>query len=219
MTNDGQTNIQAAIPQGSLTVTGNVFNDGTFKVTDTNVTYTGSFTNNGAYHSDPSTNIFNNLTVGTVGYLTGGLGDVFKMQGDFTNNSTQYALWNTSAATLEFTTGAATHNMITTGSFGQFDWGSLMLDAGASLNLTGNLTVGLLDFTGGITDLLSVLTGNFDIYYNASLAGNAWLNGQNYDDGTGGFITAYFNTPEPGTLLLMSMGLCGMFFSVRRRKA
>ncbi len=69
--------------------------------------YTGSFTNNGAYQNDLSTNVFNGLTVGTNGYLIGSSGDVFKMQGDFYNNSIS-GLWATSAVMLEFTASSPT---------------------------------------------------------------------------------------------------------------
>ena len=92
LSNAGQVNVSGA---GIRTVDAGVVNDGNFKVTDTTVSYTGSFTNNGGYHSDPSTNIFTNLTVGVNGYLTGGLGDVFQMQGDYFNQSTHNTRYGT----------------------------------------------------------------------------------------------------------------------------
>ncbi len=201
---------------GTRIVDANVVNDGSFKVTGTTVSYTGSFTNNGAYDSDPSTNLFTNLTVGVNGYLQGGLGDVFKIQGDYSNQSTQYALWDTSQSTLEFTgTG---HQVGTTGLFGDFAWGSLILDSGAGFNLTGNMTVGLLSFMDGMSQM-SLLSGNFNLYYDSTLAGNAYLLGQNYTVGNG-HILAYTpslaSVPEPGTILLMGAGLGGMLFGSRR---
>ena len=84
LTNAGQVTITGS---GNQTLFAKVINDGSFKVTGTVVEYTGSFTSNGTYHSDPSTNVFNGLTVGTNGYLIGSSGDVFKMQGDFYNVS------------------------------------------------------------------------------------------------------------------------------------
>ncbi|HEY1683487.1 MAG TPA: hypothetical protein VGG19_01875, partial [Tepidisphaeraceae bacterium] len=69
--------------------TGNITNNGTINVTGTTITYTGTYTGN-AYHSDPSTNIFqNNVTVVAGGQMTGGSGDQYYMSGGtFTNQGT-----------------------------------------------------------------------------------------------------------------------------------
>jgi hypothetical protein len=69
--------------------TGNVTNSGTFKITNTTVTFTGSYTGN-AYNSDPATNIFeSNVTVVPGGPMTGGTGDRYVMfGGTFTNQGT-----------------------------------------------------------------------------------------------------------------------------------
>jgi len=212
LSNAGQVNVSGA---GTRTVDADVVNNGNFKVTDTTVSYTGSFTNNGGYHSDPSTNIFTNLTVGVNGYLTGGLGDVFQMQGDYFNQSTQYTLWDTSKASLEFT--GTTHQMGTTGAFGNFAWGSFILDHGAGLNLNGILTVGLFDLMDGL-DQLNSFSGTFDLWYDKTLAGNAYLLGQDFIIGNGR-ILAYESSsvPEPATLTLFGFGLFGLLF--RRRRA
>jgi hypothetical protein len=213
LTNAGQVDLSGA---GTRTVDANVVNNGNFKVTDTTVSYTGSFTNNGGYHSDPSTNLFTSLTVGLNGYLTGGLGDVFQMQGNYFNQSTQYTLWDTSKASLEFT--GAVHQMETTGAFGNFTWGSFILDHGAGLNLNGILTVGLFDLMDGLNQLNS-LSGTFDIYYDKTLAGNAYLLGQDYTVGNGR-ILAYSSSPsgvpEPATWSLLIFGLSG--WCLRRRR-
>ncbi len=212
LTNAGQVTITGS---GNQTLSANVINEGSFKITDTTVEYTGSFTNNGAYHSDPSINVFNGLTVGTNGYLTGGLGDVFKMQGDFFNNSTS-GLWATSSAMLEFTASpSTTHQMTTMGTaFGQYRWGTLQIDSGARLNLNGVYTVGWLDLVGGITQL-DMLTGDFTIYYDASLAANNYLAAISGNRN----LVAYnvpSNVPEPSTFALLALSLLGLLVQRRR---
>jgi hypothetical protein len=218
LTNAGQVNITGS---GNQTLFANVINDGSFKVTGTVVEYTGSFTNNGTYHSDPSTNVFNGLTVGTNGYLIGSSGDVFKMQGDFYNNSTS-GLWATSAAMLEFTSSpTTTHKMTTMGTaFGQYEWGILQIDSGASLDLNGVYTVGWLDLVDGITQL-SMLTGNFTIYYDASLAANGYLAGISDN----GHLVAYntpsnglnaLSVPEPSTWALLVLSLLALLLHRRQ---
>ncbi len=211
LSNAGQVNVSGA---GTRTVDAGVVNDGNFKVTDTTVSYTGSFTNNGGYHSDPSTNIFTNLTVGVNGYLTGGLGDVFQMQGDYFNQSTQYTLWDTSKASLEFT--GTTHQMGTTGAFGNFAWGSFILDHGAGLKLNGIMTVGLFNLMDGL-DQLNSFSGTFVLWYDKTLAGNAYLLGQDFIIGNGRILAyASSSVPEPATLALFGFGLFGLLFRRRR---
>lgn len=221
LTNAGQVTITGS---GNQTLFANVINDGSFKVTGTVVEYTGSFTNNGKYNSDPSTNVFNGLTVGTNGYLIGSSGDVFKMQGDFYNNSTS-ELWATSTAMLEFTSSpTTTHKMTTMGTvFGQYEWGILQIDSGASLDLNGVYTVGWLDLVDGITQL-SLLTGNFTIYYDASLAANGYLAGIS-DNGHNGYLVAYnaassrlnaLSVPEPSTWALLVLSLLALLLHRRQ---
>ena len=218
LTNAGQVTINGG---GNQTLSANVINEGNFKVTGTTVEYTGNFRNNGAYHSDPSTNVFNGLIVGANGYLTGGSGDVFKMQGDFYNNSTS-GLWATSTAMLEFTASPeAAHKMTTMGTaFGQYDWGILQIDSGASLNLSGIYTVGWLDLMDGISQL-NMLTGNFTIYYDASLAANDYLAGISNN----GHLVAYnarqivqnpLTVPEPSTWTLLALSLLALLLHRRR---
>ena len=142
------------------------------------------------------------------------------MQGDFYSNSTS-GLWSTSTATLEFTASQATHKMTTTGTaFGQYDWGILKIDSGASLNLNGTYTVAWLDLMDGITQL-SMLTGNFTIYYDASLAANDYLAGISDN----GHLVAYntpsinpdtSNVPEPSTWILLALGLLTSLLHRRR---
>ncbi|MEJ2069051.1 MAG: hypothetical protein P8X58_01370 [Syntrophobacterales bacterium] len=132
----------------TTTVTGNVVNAGTIKTTNADVTWKGTFTNNGVYMSDPATQTFSDLTVGTGGYLVAGAGDLFKVSGDFDNQSTQNTDWDTGAATLQFIAGADdNHNLSITGTdFGptgpgytdNFSWDTIKIDLGQNVYLVGS---------------------------------------------------------------------------------
>jgi hypothetical protein len=178
-------------------------NHGTFKSTNTVVTFAGTYTEKGAFVSDPSTNFFVDLNIGTTGYLTGGLGDRFVISGDFSNASTQSASWNTTAAELAFSGGSG-HLMAMAGKdlgpsfFGyvnNFAWGTMRLSPGQSLTLSdGNAISGAaiyvdkLILEGGVAQI-SLITGNgFNIYYNPFDAANAYLGGASYPLSGGGAI-------------------------------
>ena len=185
---------------GTTTLNGNLVNNGTIKTTDTTFQVNGTLTNNGAYTSDPSTNIFANVIVGPDGYFEGGLGDVFIVTGNFTNNSNQNTLWKTDMATFVVDTPGV-HN-ITLGSedFGQygatgnFNWGTLRLESGVQVNLLDDvgdgaaMYVGHLELADGVSQLSSINSA-YPIYYNASLASNAYLAGQDYTLSGGGILT------------------------------
>ena len=68
--------------------TGNVVNNGTFKATNTTVTFAGTYT--GGFTSDPSTEVFqSNVTVPAGSSMTGGPGDQYYMSdGTFANHGT-----------------------------------------------------------------------------------------------------------------------------------
>ena len=92
-----------AVAGGSvITVNGQTTNNGTIFVTDATAHWNGAFTNNGAYISDPSTQTFTDLTIGTNGYLVGGAGDVFDITGNLISTSAQNTEWSTGQATIEF---------------------------------------------------------------------------------------------------------------------
>ena len=96
---------------GTVTVTGDVVNDGTVKTTDADVTWNGDFVNNNAYISDPSTQRFQNDMNNTdTGYIQATHNqDLFLIRGDFINTSllpsTKNEDWDTNHARLRFAKG------------------------------------------------------------------------------------------------------------------
>ena len=236
----GQVNISGP---GARIWGGDVLNhaSGVFKVTGTTVTYTGTFTNDAAYISDPAHNNFQTLIVGTTGYLQGGLGDVFSIAGDLLNHSLRNTDWSTGSATLAFT-GAGAHefdfagldlgaNMA--GRADNFAFGDLQIADGAILNVmdgnTGNASTafytGLFDIAGHDLGELQNIFSAYNIYYDASMAGNAYLNDQTYALNGGGHLIAYGNPPppsdmpEPGTIGMVLVGLLGIGWSRLRQSA
>jgi hypothetical protein len=180
-----------------------VQNDGTFEVNNSTVEFTGNFLNNGAYLSDPSVNRFTDLTISASGYLQGGAGDLFQISGSFVNESAQSALWNTGLSTLELVaaTGTYTHNPLA-GSASRFSWGELILGVGTSLSLGSDLYLGVLGLAGGLDQLPSIVnSGAHNIYYDATLAANAYLGGQNYALAHGAWLIAQ-PVPIPGAVWL-----------------
>ena len=139
---------------GSLTVAGNVTNNGTMSINHAAAAYDGTFTNNGLLVSDPSTQTFNNLSVTQAGAIQAALGDLYKVSGNFTNASTQSIAWNTTGAGLAFISGTGTsHTLQLAGSDlgataagyqNNFAWGSLTIDTGNTLTLAGQRRFGVL---------------------------------------------------------------------------
>lgn len=203
---------------GTRTVNGDVTNNGTFKVTNTSPIFTGTFTNNGTYISDPAVNRFYNLIITQNGYLKGGIDDQFLISKDFLNYSTN-TLWNTSDALLGFE-GGGQHTLYQTG---DCYWDTLKIFDGNSIMLSGTGTLYLenligLAFDPTGTTITNIWGNGLNLYYLA--ADNPWLYGRPYSLMGGGSLLAY-NTqgpvPEPATLLLLSSGLLGLIGFNRKK--
>ena len=233
LTNNLHTTFSGA---GTRIVTGTVVNNGSIKVTNTTVSFTGTFTNNGSYASDPSTNQFTNLIIDSNGYITGSTGDEFSVSGNFTNNSTQNALWNTGLSTLVFT-GAGTYTFtlagkndgaIGSGYTNNFAWGTLDLT-----NTSGVLSLGTgnasftdalyVDALLGVTvsgDTVTNIAGNgLNLYYLSSDPANSYLGDQTYALSGGGSLIPVSAVPLPAAVWLFGPGLLGLLGIARRRAA
>ncbi len=235
----GEFNLSGA---GTRIVNAPVTNSGTVKATNTTVQFNGTFTNNGAYISDPSSNYFGDLIIGANGYLAGGTGDKFYIGNNFENHSERNTLWNTVDAYLAFNDGVdLLHDFYLTsvdmganmsGYADNFAWGTLEILSGNYLSLfSGHIashqdalyveTILGASISGG---LVTNITGHArNIYYLASAIGNEYLGGLNYNlTGSGQLIAIGSYTgggspvPEPSTLLLFASGFGGMAMFRRR---
>ena len=215
ITNNGSFSLSGS---GTRTVNGDMTNNGTFKVTNTSAIFTGTFTNNGTYISDPAVNKFYNLIITQNGYLKGGIDDQFLISKDFLNYSTN-TLWNTSDALLGFE-GGGQHTLYQTS---DCHWDTLKIFDGNSIMLSGTGTLYLenligLTFDPSGTTITDIWGNGLNLYYLA--ADNPWLHGRTYSLMGGGSLLAY-NTqapvPEPATMLLLSSGLLGLIGFNRKR--
>jgi hypothetical protein len=220
VTNNGH----IVVSQNQATFTGNVTNaaGGIFKTTNTTVTFAATFTNNGGYISDPSTQNFTDLVEGTTGFIQGGPGDIFNVSGNVLNTSTQNTLFDISNGAKLTLQGTVSHNFEWTGAdlgptaagyTNNFAIGILELQAGGSMSLSdGNATPGMgvyatiLMLDGGLSQIADITGNGFNIYYDPSQSANAYLNDQTYALQDGGFIEPI---PEPGTwrMILAGFGL------------
>jgi hypothetical protein len=223
LTNSSTGNV--TLTGGTTMVTGNVTNYGTMKNMQTTVTWAGSFTNAGAYISDPGTQYFTDLVIEPGGYLSGGAGDLWSLSGNFSSQSTQNLLWNTRLSDLAFT-GGTSHQLYLTGADlgasmagynNNFAWGSLDL-TGQSLNLLdGNDTqggalylgkiLGLIFAGDTVTDITSIV--GLNLYYDSSQ--NPDLGGLTYNLSGGGFLAPVENpVPLPASAWMLLSGLAGL---------
>jgi len=211
--------------------TGNVVNNGTFKITGTKVTFAGTFTNGGTYFSDPADNLFGDLAVGSGGALVGGAGDRFFLSGELLNASGLAATWNTRDAELHFS-GSPSHTLTTPGvdhgaTFSGYDanfaWGVVEVAAGESLTVAdANAAPGaalyvrdlLLDGRLAQLPLLSTASADVTIYYDATSPANVYLDGRTYTLAGGGSLVAV-PEPSPAAVLFSTAPLALL---ARRRK-
>ncbi len=228
VTNQASGNINVAYNPAIFA--GNVANYGTVKNTQTTITWAGTFTNSGAYLSDPGTQYFTDLIISPTGYLQGGVEDKWSLSGNFQNQSTQNTLWNTRLSDLAFTGGSGHQLYIPGVDLGQsvagysnnFAWGSLDL-SGQSLTLYdgntdtpgGALYLGKilgLTFNGDtVTDIIG--SSGLNLYYD--LAQNPGLGGLTYDLTGGGYLAPA--VPLPASAWLFLSGLAGLGLLGRRR--
>ncbi|MBX9895076.1 MAG: PEP-CTERM sorting domain-containing protein [Nitrosomonas sp.] len=217
------------VAQSPVIFTGDVVNNGQFKSTHTTVTFTGTYTENGAYISDPSINNFTNLIIGSSGHLIGGTGDEWHITSSFENHSQQNTLWDTLNAGLFFDGSGMKYLYMAGADYGQsplgfinnFAFESLNLASGVELNiLDGNATLGaalyvqLIDLGGGLNQLNDIHS-DYNIYYNPTLAGNAFLRGSTYTLDGGGLLAPAIPEPQFYVMLLAGLGL--LCFAMRRR--
>ncbi len=225
---------QLTIAYNQAIFTGAVTNYGTVKTTDTTVTWAGSFTNSGAYFSDPSVNSFSDLTVSPSGNLVGGAGDLFEVSNDFINQSTQTISWNTQQAIISFISGAdQQHDLYLAGkdmgaaSAGyahNFAWGILDLTAPSLTLRDGNTEDGGALYLGSILGVLlegsqvtNIFGNGFNLYYNPNLGDNDYLGGLTYGLKGGGLLMPGNPVPVPPSVVLFLSGLVGLLLLGRRR--
>ncbi len=218
---------------GALTNTGT----GTVQVSHTTASFTGSFTNAGAYHSASSTQNFATLDVTPTGFITAGAGDRFKVSGNFFNTSTLNTKWNTSQATLEFNGGGAQTlglagidlGTVAAGYVDNFAWGGLQIDSGTTLSLLNERSSGAAAlYVGDVlgadlfaNNVFNIIGDGLNIYYDPFLTANAYLNDQTYQLADGGQLIADSSQPmpEPWSLALLLPGLAGLGWTAGRARA
>jgi hypothetical protein len=202
-------------------LSGNVTNNGTVKVEGTAASFDGTFQNNGAYVSDPSTQSFNNLSIGDKGFIKAGTGDKFLIAGNFIDLSTADGQWHTSGAILDFTGADGTSHDFELGAGD--GWGQLVLDDGNLLVLSSSdaaydvLHLSSLIGLDIVGDMIANIEGvdGLTIIYDARNPANAALGGLSYDLTGGGRLVA--SVPEPAGWALMIAGVGVMGTMLRRR--
>ena len=184
-------------------------NRGTVKITDSvNITFNaGTYVENGAYISDPSTTHYTQLIVGSGGYLQGGLGDLFIVSGSFVNNSTQNTLWSTASSELDFGNGSSHPFALAGADSGQsisgytnnFAFGTMDLYSGQTLSLGAGsgtaLYVGALVLGSGTSQVTSITGNGHNIYYDVLNPMNNYLGSGTYPLTGGGAILPVSSLP------------------------
>ncbi|MCC7145234.1 MAG: PEP-CTERM sorting domain-containing protein [Phycisphaeraceae bacterium] len=214
LTNNKSLNVTFA----TLKIDGPFTNNGTMNVFEGAI-YVHDFINNGLLISDPSEFHLTNLIVTANGAIQGEAGDIFIIEGDFTNEATDATAWDAKDITFHFA-GAGTHNIVNPEGFAA-PLGKLVLDAGGQLEFTGPLVVAALVLPDGLEQLTGL--GEQTIRADQITLGGDTYNLHDEGDlialnGLAGGEGAPFQprlVPEPGTLALLAMGWMGM---IRRRR-
>jgi hypothetical protein len=201
---------------GKSVFAGEFLNRGLLKTTDTIVIFKDTYHELGGYISDPSSNYFTNIVIGSTGYLVGGTGDRFIISGDFTSTSTMNKSWNTRDADIEFINGVDTdHEVRITGEdkgplFSGYEdnyaWHGLTIAPANSLTLMdGNSDTGgglYIDVLFGAVisgrDILNIFADDgIHIYYSADAPENSALDGETYTlQGSGQLIPMWQKSPD-----------------------
>ncbi len=182
--------------------------------------------------------------MGGTGYLVGlTFQDLFILKGDFINQSTNSAQWNTVQAELRFATGIGnSHDFYIPGQgatpVNNFAWYSLNI-TGQTLHLidsnaTPNGDQWLQVLTGAtymakaqnalLTNIFNADNDVLNLYYNKNLAANAYFGGFDYiipaDPAVPGAVQGHLiaHTPMPPAVLLLGSGLLGLGALGWRRK-
>jgi hypothetical protein len=195
------------IVDGNKIFSGMVINRGTVKITNSTVTFTNAYTEDGAYLSDPSTTNYTDLNVGSGGYLQGGLGDLFIVSGSFDNGSTQNTLWSTASSELDFGNGSAHQFLLAgvdsgttiAGYTNNFAWGTVNLYSGQTLSLGAGsgtaLYAGALVLGSGTAQISSITGNGHNIYYDSLNPMNNYLGAASYALAGGGSIEPISSLP------------------------
>jgi T5SS/PEP-CTERM-associated repeat protein len=235
---------------GLRTITGSVNNlpsysgaTSTFRVSNTSVTYTDVFSNNGAYLSEQSVSTFSDLYI-SEGYLRGGAADQFLIGRNFYHvpaPGSDLPYWDTRLSLLGFITGSSNDHQLylpgtdmgpnLLGYENNFAWGTLSIGNNNHLYLYDALTyypgfeadggafyarliIGALISGDTITNIHG--QNGLNIYYLASAQGNAYLGGLTYNFTDGGQLIPVGNVPLPPAVWLLGAGLLGLI-GIRKR--
>jgi hypothetical protein len=237
----GAFNVTGETEKLVTSVTGSVTNAGAVRTTNADVTWKGTFTltEGGEYHSDPSTQTFDDLVVEARGCIMADPADTYIIRNNFQNQSARNTEWHTEQAVLNFVTAADNvdnvHDLYINGrdfgsnpasTAGNFAWGTLNIDGQTVHLYDGNLDtpggalyVGLL-YGLAINETNLVINNIFgqdayvlNIYYDPLKNPDLHQDTYTFAEGKGSLMP----TPLPASLLLLGSGLLGLALLRRRR--
>jgi hypothetical protein len=223
----------AVMNEGEALISGELFSKGNVRVENSILRVDGDLRLNGSrLESNHSAIIVGNLVYdGSSSVVSSD--DEWHVHGDFLNYSWKNAEWDTTGSSLHFE-GAYEHVVSLAGTDkGQsalgfsdnFAWGSIFLAENAGLTILDSnhdenaaLYVGVFRLGGGLEQLLAI-NSNFNIYYDSTLADNAYLNGKTYALNGSGSLKAYVSSvPLPAASWFMGTSLLGLIAMFRSRK-